>query len=216
MKSCVRKGEPFRGIKVKICGITNLPDALAAQELGADALGFVFYAKSPRRIDPHAAGEIISRLNKKIKKIGVFVNPKAGRVLSLASRCKLDMLQFHGDESPGFCERFKGYKVIKAFRVRGGDNLENVCLYKTDYYMFDGFKEGFYGGTGDRFEWSMLRGLRVYRPFFLCGGLNAGNVVCAIKAARPQWVDASSGVESRPGKKDLRMLEEFIRKVKSI
>ena len=213
----VSKKEKFRRrLKVKICGITNLCDALAAQKLGADALGFVFYAKSPRHISPQFAKEIISQLNKRIKKVGVFVNPGVDYALRAARLCGLDILQFHGDESPEFCGKFENYKVIKAFRIKDKDSFKDIRRYRADYYMFDTFRKGSYGGTGRRFDWSMFEDVNISKPFFLSGGLTAGNVAYAVKAARPDWIDVSSGLEACPGKKDPRLLEEFMHKVRSI
>mgnify|MGYP001613068924 FL=1 len=204
------------GVKVKICGITNLTDALAAQSLGADALGFVFYPKSSRYILPRAAQRIISQLNKKIKKIGVFVNADSDLVKKTAGLCGLDMLQFHGDETPDFCRKFSKHKIIKAFRIKNKDSLKDIEKYPVDYYLFDTFKKDSFGGTGAHFNWDILKGLKLTKPFFLSGGLNPENIVSAIQAARPDWVDVSSGVEAKPGIKDKRLLWDFIDKARSL
>ena len=204
------------GIKVKICGITNFEDALAAQNLGASALGFVFYSKSSRYILPEAAQKIISRLNKRIKKIGVFVNADLVLVKKIARFCGLDMLQFHGDETPDFCRKFKGYKIIRAFRIKNKDSLKDIEKYPVDYYLFDTFKKDSFGGTGAYFNWDILKGLKSSKPFFLSGGLNSKNIVSAIKSARPDWVDVSSAVEAKPGIKDKKLLQDFINKARSI
>lgn len=200
-------------VKVKICGITNLEDALAAQNLGASALGFVFYSQSFRYILPEAAQKIISCLNKKIKKIGVFVNADLASVKKIARLCGLDMLQFHGDETPDFCGKFKGYKIIRAFRIKNKASLKDIERYPVDYYLFDAFKKYSFGGTGTHFNWDILKGLVLSKPFFLSGGLNPENVILAVKAARPEWVDVSSGVETKPGLKDKKLLQDFINKV---
>ncbi|MDO8748620.1 MAG: phosphoribosylanthranilate isomerase [Candidatus Omnitrophota bacterium] len=204
------------GVKVKICGITNLADALAAQSLGASALGFVFYSKSPRYIPPKSAQRIISQLNKKIKKIGVFVNADSDLVKKTARLCGLDMLQFHGDETPDFCRKFNKYKIIKAFRIKNEDSLKDIGKYPVDYYLFDTFKKDSFGGTGSNFNWDILKGLKLTKPFFLSGGLNPKNIVSAVQAARADWVDASSGVEAKPGIKDKRLLRDFIDKARSL
>lgn len=202
-------------IKVKICGITNLPDALCAQNFGADALGFVFYPKSPRYISSRQAQKIIQRLKKSIKKIGVFVNPKVSHVRRIAELCGLDMLQFHGDEAPEFCRYFSGYKVIKSFRVKNKASLKSIGLYKgVDFFLFDAFKKGLLGGTGAQFRWGLLKDIHVQKPFFLSGGLCAGNVGKAIKCIRPDWIDVSSGLEISPGRKDAGMLRKFIERAK--
>ena len=202
--------------KVKICGITNLDDALIAQKSGADALGFVFYPQSPRYIRPSAAKKIIFKLPKKIKKIGVFVNPTSRTVKRIAQLCTLDILQFHGDEPPRFCQKFRGHKTIKAFRIKDAVSLSRVGDYSTDYYLFDTFKKNSFGGTGKRFAWGLLNRSRIKKPFFLSGGLDSGNIVCAVKTARPDWVDVSSGVELSPGKKDKELIQEFIARVKTL
>lgn len=201
-------------VKIKICGITNLNDALAAQALGADALGFVFYHQSPRYIKPSIAKKIISKLNKKIKKVGVFVNPRVSYVKKTAKLCRLDFLQFHGDENPEFCRQFEGKKVIKAFRVKDKDSLKYIERYKVDYFLFDAYGKSVYGGTGKNFNWGSIKKAKISRPFFLSGGLNPKNVLRAIKSLGPQWIDASSGLEASYGKKDHRLMEEFISKVK--
>lgn len=204
------------GVKVKICGITNLTDALSAQNLGANALGFVFYPKSSRYILPEAAQKIISQLNKKIKKIGVFVNADPASVKKTAGICRLDMLQFHGDETPDFCRKFNKYKVIKAFRIKNEDSLKDIEKYPVDYYLFDTFKKDSFGGTGSNFNWDILKGLKTSKPFFLSGGLNPKNIIRALKAARADWVDVSSGVEAKPGIKDKKLLRDFIDKARSL
>lgn len=203
-------------VKVKICGITNLEDALAAQNLGASALGFVFYPKSPRYILPESAQRIISQLNKKIKKIGIFVNADSASVKKIARFCGLDMLQFHGGETPDFCRKVKSYKIIKAFRIKNKDSLKDIEKYPVDYYLFDTFKKDSFGGTGTHFNWDILKGLKLSKPFFFSGGLNSKNIVSAVKVARPDWVDVSSGVEAKPGVKDKKLLQDFIHKVKSL
>lgn len=204
-------------VRTKICGITNLEDALKSADAGCDALGFVFYKKSPRYIEPEKAKDIILRLPKNVIKIGVFVNAKEKEIRRIAGLCRLDMLQFHGDESPEFCRRFKDYKIIKAFRVKNKIHLENVLDYKPFAYLFDTFVESKFGGTAKTFDWKMIRhvdGLK--RPVFLSGGLNAKNVKKAIKTVRPDWLDVSSSVELRPGKKDGTKVQKFIAAVKKI
>jgi len=201
-------------IKVKICGITNLKDALAAVEAGSDALGFVFCKLSPRYITPKRVGEIISRLPKNIIKIGIFVNARENSIKNIAKNCSLDILQFHGDESPEFCRRFKNYKIIKAFRVKGPLDLERIARYNVFAYLFDSFSQEKLGGTAKRFNWEFLDGVsEIKRPVFLSGGLNHKNVQAAIKAVQPRWVDVSSGVEVMPGKKDPRKIRAFIKAI---
>lgn len=200
---------------VKICGITNLSDAQAAIDFKADAIGFVFYPLSPRYIKPQEARKIILGLKKKILKVGVFVDSNIAKVKRIARLCNLDMLQFHGNETPKFCKSFKEYKIIKAFRVKDKNSLKYVESYDVDYYLFDTFKAGLYGGSGDKFNWGLIKKCKIAKPFFLSGGLNVKNVSSAIKATSCSWVDASSGIEKSAGIKNIRLLKKFIEKVKN-
>ncbi|MCM8770905.1 MAG: phosphoribosylanthranilate isomerase [Candidatus Omnitrophica bacterium] len=203
-------------VKVKICGITNLEDAQVSIDAGCDALGFVFYKKSPRYISPIAASRIIKRVSSAVIKVGVFVNAKEDTVRRIAKICSLDMLQFHGNESPEFCRRFRKYKVIKAFRLKDKIDLEKIKKYKTYAYLFDTFVKSKIGGTGRRFNWKLIRHLgQIKQPIFLSGGLNAQNVKKAIETAHPQWVDASSSLEKCPGKKDPQKVIRFINTIKA-
>jgi phosphoribosylanthranilate isomerase len=202
-------------VNVKICGITNLEDALQALDAGADALGFVFYKKSPRYIAPEDAGDIIKRLPKGVIKIGVFVNAREKSIKRIVGICGLNILQFHGNESPKFCSRFKGYKIIKALRIKGALDKSKILKYKPYAYLFDTWVSNKAGGTGERFNWSLLKNFsKIGRRIFLSGGLNAANVGQAINIACPEWVDISSGVEVIPGKKDARKLKKFIQAAK--
>lgn len=197
--------------KVKICGITRLEDALFAQGLGADALGFVFYPLSPRSIRTDNAKTIISHLNKKVVKVGVFVNPGAAEVKRIARLCQLDILQFHGEETPDFCRGFLSYPIIKAFRVKDESSLSRLSDYGgVDYYLFDAFSQNSLGGTGSKFNWELLKSAKIDKPFFLSGGLTPKNVAGAIKTVCPVWVDVSSGVEKSPGIKDRKKIRDFI------
>jgi phosphoribosylanthranilate isomerase len=148
-------------VKVKICGITNLEDALVASRAGADALGFIFYKKSPRYINPAEARKIIKRLPKFIKKVGVFVNAKEATVRRITRDLKLDILQYHGNESDSFCARFRGFKIIKAFRIYKKICPEVLSRYDVWAYLFDTFAKDKFGGTGRNFDWQLLSGLRV-------------------------------------------------------
>ncbi len=199
-------------VKVKICGITNLEDARSAIQAGCDALGFVFYHKSPRYITPEKAAVITGQLPKSIKKVGVFVNASEKCVRAIARKCRLDWLQFHAEETPEFCRRFKGYRVIKAFRVKDDIDLEEIKKYKACVYLFDAFNKRKFGGTGRVFDIRLLKGLKgIKRPVFLSGGLTCANVKKAIAVCSPQWVDVSSSVEIRPGKKDRNKIIRFIK-----
>jgi len=202
-------------VRIKICGITNIEDALLVNVLGADALGFVF-ADSPRKIDVEAAEEISSALSSSISRVGVFVNEKAETVKTIASRCRLDVLQFHGSESPAYCASFS-QKVVKAFRVKDFCDLNNMSNYDVDAFLLDAFVEGKLGGTGKIFNWEIAKKAKDFgKPIILSGGLNPENVVEAVNFVQPYAVDVSSGVEERPGKKDPEKVREFIDKVKSI
>ena len=202
-------------VKVKICGITNLEDALSAARQGVDALGFVLYPGSPRYIRPEQARMIIRQLPKSIKRVGVFVNAREATISRLAGNLKLDMLQFHGNESEDFCSRFRGMKVIKAFRVSKQIQLADLSKYDVWAYLFDTSVENKFGGTGKSFDWrllSCLKGLK--KTIFLSGGLNPENVKKALKVFPAQWVDASSSLERYPGKKESRKMGRFIRNAK--
>jgi len=199
-------------VKVKICGITNLRDALIALDAGCDALGFLFYKKSPRYIAPSQAREIIDNLPRNVTKIGVFVNCPERHIKNVAKICDLDILQFHGRESAEFCRKFKGYKIIKVFRVKNKIDLKKILKYRTFAYLFDTFSRSKFGGTGRAFDWRLLADIK--HPIFLSGGLNANNVNRAIKMVHPAWVDASSTLEAKPGKKDPKKVKNFIQAAK--
>jgi len=200
-------------VKVKICGITNLEDALASLFSGADAIGFVFYKKSPRYISPLKASNISHILPKKIARVGVFVDEDIRTVKKVAKLCDLDMLQFHGQEPVVYCRKFKGYKIIKSFPVKGKLNLAKILEYKGCACLFDTFSKRQPGGSGRKFNWNLLRNLdKIKNPVFISGGLTSGNVRKAVKLLKPDWVDVSSALESRPGKKDHRKIKKFIDK----
>jgi phosphoribosylanthranilate isomerase len=203
--------------KVKICGITNSEDALLSVKSGCDALGFVFYKKSPRYIPPEKAIQIIKNLPSKVIKIGVFVNSREKTIRRIARLCGLDVLQFHGSESPEFCHRFKDKKIIKAFRVKDGSSLKSILKYKVFAFLFDTFSRSRIGGTGKKFNWDLVRQIDgITRPIFLSGGLNEKNVKSAIEAVHPDWVDASSSLESMPGRKDHNKVKKFISVAKNL
>lgn len=201
-------------VRVKICGLTNLEDALAAVELGADALGFVF-TKSPRRISPKSAAAIIRSLPPFLTCVGLFVEESPEVVREAIKECGLGALQFHGDESPDYCRQFR-MKAIKAFRLRDENSLATIPRYRVDAYLLDTYIEGIPGGTGQSFNWDLaLRAREFGRPIILAGGLNPDNVAEAIGRAKPYGVDVSTGVEAEPGKKDHKKMKEFIKIVRS-
>ncbi|HYT60482.1 MAG TPA: phosphoribosylanthranilate isomerase [Haliangiales bacterium] len=198
-------------VRVKICGITNPADALAAVEAGADALGFMLYEKSPRHVPVKAAAEIIRRLPPFVAKVGVFVNATEKAVLKTVSVCGLDTLQFHGDETPEFCQKFPPLKVYKAFRIRNLESLQSLSAYETDAWLLDSFLPDTLGGTGATFNWDWaVEATKLGRPIILAGGLTPENVTGAVRNLRPYAVDVSSGVESSPGKKDHAKIRDFI------
>lgn len=199
--------------RVKICGITRVEDALAAAELGCDAIGLVFYENSPRCVQVQRAVEIMAALPPFVSTVGLFVNASAERVGAMLGQVRLDVLQFHGEESPSYCAQF-GVPYLKAVRVRPGTNL---VQYATDYasaraLLLDAFAEGTPGGTGQTFDWALIPRV-LSRPVILAGGLNAANVAEAIVQTRPYGVDVSGGVEREKGIKDAAKMAAFIRGV---
>ncbi|MBU0606196.1 MAG: phosphoribosylanthranilate isomerase [Candidatus Omnitrophica bacterium] len=200
---------------IKICGITNKMDAINASELGVDMLGFVFYNTSKRSVDVKTASDIINELPDTVRKVGVFVNEDKDRVREIARDSGLDTLQFHGDETPEYCSRFKGdYKVIKAFRLKGREDLRIINSYDTDFYLLDTYKPGEHGGTGGRFDWNILKDFEFLKPIILSGGLDPDNVARAISEVAPYCVDVSTGVEESPGKKSPVLLRKFVEEVR--
>ncbi|ATP43947.1 phosphoribosylanthranilate isomerase [Pseudomonas kermanshahensis] len=201
-------------VRSKICGITRIEDALAAAEAGADAIGFVFYAKSPRAVDVRQARAIIAELPPFVTTVGLFVNASRCELNEILEVVPLDLLQFHGDETPQDCEGFHR-PWIKALRVRPGDDLEAACrLYAgARGILLDTYVPGVPGGTGEAFDWSLVPA-RLSKPIILAGGLDAQNVGRAIAQVRPYAVDVSGGVEQAKGIKDAAKIEAFMRAVK--
>lgn len=201
-------------VKVKICGITNLPDATAAAEAGADLLGFMFYDQSPRRIFVEDAAGIISQLPPFILKVGVFVNPPEELVFRAIGECGLNLLQFHGDETPEFCTQF-GLMSMKAFRIRNGESLKALGNYDTDAFLLDAYSAKGLGGTGEKFNWDLaVEAKKFGKLIFLAGGLTPENAGDAVAKVQPFGVDVSSGVESAPGKKDAEKIHRFVQAAK--
>jgi phosphoribosylanthranilate isomerase len=202
-------------VRVKICGITSLEDALQAVQAGADALGFVFYEKSPRNLNPEQAASIISELPPFVQVVGLFANADAGFVNDTADRCRLDLVQLHGDEAPDYCDLIRR-RVIKAFRVRDISSLDTVKDYRVAGILLDAYSPKAYGGTGTCFNWEFSRGVAEYGPVILAGGLTPDNIREAVEKVAPYAVDVSSGVESSPGRKGHEKVTEFIKKAKGI
>jgi phosphoribosylanthranilate isomerase len=204
-------------VKVKICGITNWPDARQACEAGADLLGFNFWPRSSRYITPAKARRIVRRLPKGIAAVGVFVNETEAKTLEIARDVGLDYLQLHGDESPDSVARFQRiFPVIKAVRVRESFRPRELARFASaGAILLDGFARKLPGGTGKTFPWDKARRSQRYGKIFLAGGLTPENVGEAISAARPFAVDACSSVESRPGKKNHASVKAFVLAAKS-
>lgn len=203
-------------VRVKICGITNAPDALAAAEAGADALGFMFYEKSPRHISIPDAAAVVRQLPPFIMRVGVFVDASEDLVMRAIADCGLNVLQFHGRETPAYCSQF-GLMSIKAFRIRDAESLRELSHYPTDAWLLDAFVADKLGGTGEKFNWDLaIEAKKLGKPIFLAGGLTAENVAEAVKKVQPFAVDVSSGVEAQPGKKDHDKVRAFIRAAKSV
>ncbi|MCX8012486.1 MAG: phosphoribosylanthranilate isomerase [Desulfobacterota bacterium] len=200
--------------KIKICGITNLNDALTAADLAVDALGFVFYHPSPRFIPPDKAKLIRKHIPPFTFTVGVFVNESKEEVLKVAKECGLDILQFHGNESPEYCNFFSDYKIIKSFSLKEPSELEAISRYQVNAILIDAYEPAYYGGTGKKANWELARAAKKFGPLILAGGLNENNVCEAILEVAPYAVDVSSGVELRPGVKDPEKLRRFVRKVK--
>ncbi|HXG30754.1 MAG TPA: phosphoribosylanthranilate isomerase [Thermodesulfobacteriota bacterium] len=199
--------------KIKICGITSTEDALLAADLGADAVGFVFYRESKRYIRPEKASEIVSKLPPFVITVGVFVNQGLDEIKGIKEEVGFDTIQLHGDESPLFCSCLNG-KVIKAIRVREGIDPREVEAYQVQAILFDAYSTRGYGGTGESFRWDIIRGLNTSKRIIISGGLTPENVSHAIRITNPYAVDVSSGVEEYPGRKSPERLKKFIEAVR--
>jgi phosphoribosylanthranilate isomerase len=202
--------------RVKSCGTTSLDDARLAADLGAWAIGLIFWDGSPRRCDPEVGEEIGAELRRALEVVGVFVNATLDEVADLADRCSLSILQMHGDEGPAFCReaaRRTGCKVMKAVRVRDAGSIRALASYEVDYHLLDAYVPGHRGGTGETFQWDLLAAHDRHVPIVLSGGLTPDNVGEAIDATHPFAVDSASGTEAAPGVKDPGKLEAFFRAV---
>ena len=205
-------------VRVKICGITSLRDAQDAVEAGADALGFNFHPKSPRFVGLKKAAAIIPKLPPFVGTVGVFLDPELDLVRRVLGTCRIDWLQFHGHEAPGFLAQFPADKCVKALAVRDRSSLKALAAYRhsVSALLLDAWHPRLAGGTGRAFSWPWARQARRFgKPIILAGGLTPGNVAQAVREARPWAVDAASGVESAPGKKDPAKVRAFIRNAKA-
>jgi phosphoribosylanthranilate isomerase len=206
-------------ITVKVCGITNAEDAMAAVEAGADALGFIFYEKSPRYVEPAVAGRIISELPPLVMPVGVFVNERLSTVRSVMDICGLAMAQLHGDENASYCHELSR-PAMKALRLKDRGSLLALAEYQgrggVRGFVLDAFSEVAYGGTGEVTDWGLAAEVAKSTPVLLAGGLTPDNVAEAIRSVRPYGVDVSSGVESAPGKKDHAKVRAFLDAVRVV
>ena len=206
-------------VTVKICGITNQIDALQAIDSGADALGFVFYKKSPRHVSPKVVKSIVANLPPFVLPIGVFVNEEAQVVRDIMDACGLALAQIHGDETADYCESL-GRPVIRGIRLRNRNTFMAMAEYKgrarVRGFVLDAYSETAYGGTGTIANWSLAKEAAQSFSFLLAGGLTPDNVQEAIQKVQPYGVDVSSGVEARPGKKDPAKIQAFIQAAKLV
>jgi len=199
--------------RVKICGITNPEDARLACDLGADALGFIFYARSPRSITPDRARAIAGALPPFLTKVGVFVNESAQVIREITDRVGLNLVQLHGGESPKYCRELR-LPYTKVFRVQADFDVQEMGKYVDAVgFVFDTYRHDAYGGTGETFDWAIARQATQYGSIILSGGLSANNVRAAIETVQPYAVDVASGVEAEPGKKDPNKLRAFFHSV---
>jgi phosphoribosylanthranilate isomerase len=189
-------------LEVKICGITNPVDARIAADCGVDALGFIFFPKSPRYVPPDKAKWIMDQIPESVIRVGVFVNQPVEEVKGIAGFCGLHLIQLHGDESPAFCRQFEPCRVIKAFAPQEPDDLERLKAFQVRGILIDTRRPGVCGGTGERADWGLAREARQGHPLLLAGGLGEDNVAEAIRSVSPRALDLNSGLESSPGKKD--------------
>jgi len=208
--------------RIKMCGTTNLEDALAAVEAGVDALGFIFYEKSLRNIDPEAARIIIEQLPPFVDTVGVFVDRDREEVEEIIRYCRFGYAQLHGQESPKYCERLARFvapcQVIKALRVGKYLKAGDVSPYNEHVkgFLLDTYQKDMVGGTGQCFDWTLIEQLDLQKTCILAGGLDADNVTGAIKAVQPYAVDVNSGVETTPGIKDHDKIRAFVSRVRQL
>jgi phosphoribosylanthranilate isomerase len=204
--------------RVKICGVSDPADARRVADLGAWALGMIFWPNSPRVCSLDAAEEIGGELQRRLELVGVFVNASLDDVAATVDRANLSVVQLHGDEGPAYCRevaRRTGAKVMKAVRVRDAAQLKDLQRFHTDLHLLDAYSPRRPGGTGETFDWELARRHPRTPPVVLSGGLNADNVGAAIETARPFAVDVASGTEQSPGRKDPVKLTAFVRAVEA-
>jgi phosphoribosylanthranilate isomerase len=202
--------------RVKICGLTNLNDALHAVSCGADALGFVFYRQSPRCVSPEKVRDIVCALPPLVTTVGLFVNQVLDEVQRVTAFCGLDVIQLHGDEPPQFCAALAPRRVIRAVRLRDADSLAGVTTAAVSAVLLDAWVPERFGGTGHCCDWQLAAEVASRQPTVLAGGLCPANVAQAVRRVRPYGVDVSSGVEKSPGCKDPDKVADFIRQAKRV
>lgn len=203
-------------VKVKICGIKTLQDVEIVNRQKSDFTGFVFYPLSKRYVSLITARSLKAKLNKKIKSIGVFVNAPPEEIAAAAELGIINMVQLHGDETNAYIAELRKIctlPIIKAVRVREEADIKKAAFYNCEYFLFDTYSTASYGGTGRQFDTQLLKGVKINKPYFLAGGLNAGNVHSALKGLKPYAVDVSGGVETG-GSKDEIKIKNFIKQVK--
>ncbi len=196
-------------VKIKICGITSLDDALAAADSGVDSLGFNFYKKSPRYIEPAKASEIIAQLPPFVTPVAVFVNEREDKIRDVMFTTGIKVLQFHGDERPEFCGRFAS-RVIKAFQVKDKESLKQMVHFHVSALLLDSYHKNIRGGTGEIFDWHLAVVAKTFGRVILAGGLTPSNIAEAVKLVRPYGVDVAGGVEKGKGIKDYVKMKKFI------
>jgi phosphoribosylanthranilate isomerase len=209
--------------EVKICGITNLPDAELAVELGAWALGMIFYDASPRACSPGEAAAVAAALKRRVELCGVFVNAPLEDIVRRSDELDLSLIQLHGDEGPAFCSEVRrrtGTRVIKAAQVSGSADVQDLERFHVDYHLLDArshavARRGMRGGTGETFDWGLVAGRRSKVPLILSGGLTPENLAEAIGVVAPYALDTASGTESAPGHKDPAKLRAFFDAVRA-
>jgi len=202
-------------VRVKICGMTNFEDALAAVDFGADALGFIFYPPSPRFIAPELALQIVKKLPPFVTTVGVFVKKSIKEIKDIVNHVGLDVVQLHGDEPPEVCHAFQ--RVIKVIRVKDRENLTVLDQYQVSAFLLDTYAEHTYGGTGASFNWEAAKEAKQFGPIIMAGGLTPDNVSEVVQRVKPYGVDVVSGVESKvKGKKDHDKMKAFIKKAKGL
>lgn len=209
-----------RRFRVKICGMTRPADAHCAVEAGVDALGFIFYAKSPRNIAPKAAKSLIAELPPLVDTVGVFVNEEPGRIVTIAEDCGLGLIQLHGAETPAYCRELAKAlpccRLLKAFRIGPQTTAADIAPYSelVHGYLLDTFHKDSVGGTGQAFDWGQIKQLSLTRPILLAGGLDCTNITLALQQNAPYGVDANSGLEDAPGQKNHQKIKQFLQLVR--